>query len=249
MGGAGTVPDQAVYTGVNQQWSITNITALEYEISSVSGYVLTSGTMEGEIAGLSSYTGASDQLWGFSPVSGRYSVYNIGTGLRLDSNGGGLGTTLNQWEATNEAMNQLWNLTAMSSISPPLSNGVYSFVNTAGLALDDPGGGGAGTIPDQVQYAGGDQNWTVTLVSSYAYEIASSSGYALTSGTSNGTIAGLSTYTGDESQLWNLVTAGGDTFVINRGSGLLLDDNGGTGTCNQWPWGSQNNQTWNLIAE
>jgi hypothetical protein len=251
-GGAGTVPDQGVYVGANEQWTVTNITALEYEISSASGDVLTSGTTSGQIAGLSSYTGASDQLWTFSPTAGRYSLVNVGTGLFLDANGGGPGTPCHEWPWANNS-NQSWNLTAKSSVLPPLSNGLYSFVNVTGSALDDPSGGGAGTVPDEVAYAGAAQNWTVMLVGTSAYKILGSSGYALTSSASKGQIAGLSTYTGNADQLWNFAANGrGTYYVINVGTGLLLDDNGtGAGACDVWTWvGTTNsNQVWSLVAE
>jgi hypothetical protein len=54
-------------------------------------------------------------------------------------------------------------------------------------------------------------------------------------------------------QLWTFVSAGGGGYyVVNVGTGLLLDDNsGGAGVvCNQWGWqpDSAPNQSWTLVS-
>ena len=94
---AGAVPDQSVYSGANQRWTVTNVSGTLYEIASASAYALTSGTGNGTIAALSVYTGASNQLWSFSPTVGGYSVVNAGSGLLLDAAGGGQGTACHEW--------------------------------------------------------------------------------------------------------------------------------------------------------
>ena len=247
-GAAGSVPDQSAYSGTNQQWTVTNVSGTLYEIASASAYALTSGTGNGTIAALSSYTGASSQLWSFSPTVGGYNVVNAGSGLVLDAAGGGQGTPCHQWGWLNNS-NQAWTLAATSAVAPPIPSGAYVFVSGAGFALDDPSGGAV--TPDQAAYSGANQNWTVTLLGGSEYKIISASGYALTSDSANGNLASLSSYTGAGNQLWSFAAIGGNTYgVVNVGTGLLLDDNGGgAGTvCNQWGWGSTPNQLWMVIA-
>jgi hypothetical protein len=249
-GDAGAVPDQRVYAGTSQQWTVTNVGGTLYEIASASGDALTSGTGNGTIAALSSYTGGVNQLWSFAPAAGGYAVVNSGTGLVLDSNGGGQGTSCNEWQSGGSP-NQTWTFTATSAVAPPLADGAYVFAAAGGFTLDDPGG--APVSPDQVPYSGPDQTWTVTRVGGSGYKILSAGGYALTSGTTNGTLAPLSSYTGADNQLWSFATLGGGTYaVVNAGTGLLLDDNGGnsgSGTvCNQWGWGSTLHQMWTVTT-
>jgi hypothetical protein len=64
----------------------------------------------------------------------------------------------------------------------------------------------------------------------------------------------LASYTGATSQLWSFAPIDdGSYFVVNVGSDLLLDDNGGAaGTpCNEWGWegGGNPNQVWTLVEE
>jgi hypothetical protein len=249
--GGSVPPDQVAYSGANQNWTVTLVSGSEYKILGASGYALTSDTTSGALAALSSYTGASNQLWSFAPVGGgTYSVVNAGTGLLLDDNGGGAGTVCNQWGWA-DTDNQLWTLTVSSAVAPPLAEGVYSFVDAVGLALDDPSSDGGGTVPDQIPYSGAAQNWTVTLVTGFEYEIVGSDGYALTSGTTFGPLATSSTYTGATNQLWSFVPAAGGTyFLVNAGTGLVLDDNGGGvgAGCHQWGWGlgAAPNQNWTV---
>jgi hypothetical protein len=246
-GGAGTAPDQFVYSGTDQQWTVTNVSGTLYEIAGASGYALTSGTATGTVAGLSSYTGATNQLWGFAPAGGGYNVVNAATGFVLDANGGGQGRPCveRQWDNT---PNQFWTLTPTSMVSPPIATGTYVLVGSAGFALDDPGG--AAVSPDQVPYSGADQSWTVTLVSGSDYRIISSSGYALTSGTTNGTLAALSSYTGAANQLWWFAPAGGGAYsLVSAGTRLVLDDNGGSGGgCDQRQWAGTIDQIWTVTA-
>jgi hypothetical protein len=247
---AGTIPDQSAYAGDNQQWTVKNVGGTLYEIASASGDALTSGMGNGTIAAVSSYTGAVNQLWSFAPAAGGYAVVNAGTGLVLDSNGGGEGTSCNEWQ-WGGAPNQTWTLTPSSAVAPPLADGAYVFAAAAGFTLDDPGG--AAVSPDQVPYSGPDQTWTVTRVNGPEYKVLGAGGYALTSGTTSGTLAPLSSYTGADTQLWIFAPLGGGTYsVVNAGTGLLLDDNGGnpaSGTvANQWQWATTTHQMWTVTA-
>ncbi|MGD0835842.1 MAG: RICIN domain-containing protein [Polyangia bacterium] len=75
---------------------------------------------------------------------------------------------------------------------------------------------------------------------------------ALTAGSSEGTIASLSSYSDLPSQLWVIQQNGSSGYnVVNVGGGLVLDDNnGGSSTqCHQWAWSTTNaNQNWTLTA-
>ena len=168
--GGAVTPDQAAYSGANQNWTVTLVGSSEYKIVSASGYALTSGTGNGTIAALSSYTGASNQLWSFAAIGGNtYGVVNVGTGLVLDDHGGGAGTVCNQWNWAGTP-HQLWTVVATSAALPPLANGVYRFVNAAGFALDNPSGDGAQATANQIPYSGAAEDWTVTLVTGFEYE-------------------------------------------------------------------------------
>ena len=72
---------------------MTLVSGVQYKIIAASGKALTmSSTTNTTIAALSTYTGASDQLWAFWPTgAGSYSVVNVGTGMVLDDNGTGAG--------------------------------------------------------------------------------------------------------------------------------------------------------------
>ena len=102
------------------------------------------------IAGLSSYTGASDQLWVFWPTGlGAHWIVNVGTGMALDDHGGGgIGVHIQQWSWSSGSSHQLWTVTAASSLGAPIANGTYQIGASSGYALDDPSGGGPGTTPD-----------------------------------------------------------------------------------------------------
>jgi hypothetical protein len=253
-GGAQTVPDQWAYEGKNQQWSVMLVSGVTYEILSASGEALTAANTT--IAGLSSYTGASDQLWVFWPTGlGSYYVVNVGTGGALDDNGGGgNGVPVQQRTWSSGDNDQYWTLTATSSLSPPIAAGTYEIVAGSGYALDDPGGGGAGTVPDQWAYAGDDQAWSFILVSDATYEILSTSGEALTmTSAANTTLAGLSTYAGSSDQLWAFWPTGlGSYWVVNVGTGMALDDHGGGGIgvqLQQWTWSTgSTHQNWTFAA-
>jgi hypothetical protein len=113
-GGSGTIPDLAAYTGANQRWTVTLVSGVEYKVVAASGAALTmSATPNATIAALSSYTGASDQLWVFWPSGNglAYGIINVGIGMALDDHaGGGLGVQLQQWTWANNG-HQQWTVT------------------------------------------------------------------------------------------------------------------------------------------
>jgi Ricin-type beta-trefoil lectin domain-like len=85
-----------------------------YKILSASHEALTmSAALDTTIAGLSSYTGSSDQLWVFWPTGlGPYWVVNVGTGMALDDHGGGgVGVQIQQWTWNSGNNHQYWTLT------------------------------------------------------------------------------------------------------------------------------------------
>lgn len=250
-GGAGTGADQVLYTGMgsNQNWTVTRVAANKYKILAANGTALTGSSSFGQLT-LQSYTGASNQLWIFASNGAQYNIINASTQQAMDSNGGGTGHQVIQytWSITNA--NQTWTLINRSTIVPLVANGTYAFVDTAGYALDDPNGGGSGTVPDQVTYSGANQKWTVTLVNGLEYKIIAASGAALTATGSNGTIAPLSSYTGVAGQLWVIQPNGSTYNLLNVDSSLALDDNsGGSGsTCHQWTFTTNNTyQMWTLV--
>jgi hypothetical protein len=260
-GSSGTLADQVLYTGTtsNQNWTVTQV-AGGIEILAANGLALTAPSSNSQQVLLAAWTAASNQLWTFSPVSIQsgtnavvYNIVNVSTGYAIDANGGGQSHEVIQYTSSTTNANQAWLLINRATLTPPILNGTYSFADAAGYSLDDPGASGT-AIPDQVTYSGTDQQWIVTLVSGLEYKIISAniSAGALTAGSSEGTIASLSSYSDLPSQLWVIQQNGSSGYnVVNVGGGLVLDDNnGGSSTqCHQWAWSTTNaNQNWTLTA-
>jgi hypothetical protein len=265
-GGPGAVADAWAYMGANQQWTITNVIGNRYEITNVaSGAALTqSSTGNTTMAPLAAYTGADDQLWVFWPMGGGYySILDVGTNMAMDDFGGNIGVSVFQWGWQNDEVeigvrtntHQLWTLTPTSSISAPVANNIYALVDHAGYALDDPSGGGSGTVPDQVTYAGANQQWTVTNVSGMQYKIISNSGYALTSGASPGALSGLSSYSGANNQLWVFFCIPGTSCasynIVNVGTNMALHQGSGASgsMVGQRTYGLDPAEVWSLVVE
>ena len=253
-GGAGTGLDQWAYAGTNQQWTVTLVSGTQYKILAQNGLALTAGSGTGVQVTLTTYTGATTQLWTFTTNGSGYNIVNAGSCLALDDGGGGTSLPINVSAttfSTSTVTSHYWTLTTSSSITAPIADGTYEFLDSAGYSLDDESGGGAGTAVGQWVNTGPNQYWTVTLVSGVQYKIIGTSGAALTATTANGYLANLSTYTGASNQLWVFVPSGSSYNVINVGSYIALDDdNGGLGVqVNQWGWSATNaNQRWTLGA-
>ena len=253
-GGVGTGLDQWAYTGSNQEWTVTLVSVGQYKILAQNGLALTAGSGTGVQLTLQTYTGASTQLWAFTTNGSYTNIVNIGSCLAMDDEGGGTGlpiavdaTTFSNQTDTNQS----WTLTLASSITAPLANGTYQFLDAAGYSLDDTNGGGNNTVVDQWVQLAANQKWTVTLVSGVQYSIIGDGGAALTATTGNGPIANLSTYTGASDQLWVFVPNGSTYNVINVGSYMVLADNGGGQGVQdqQWSWYTyQVNEQWLIGA-
>ncbi len=245
------MPDQWAYTGSNEQWTVTNVSGVQYKILAANGQALTmTSSSNTTLAGLASYTGSTSQLWTFwSAGSGQYYVLNVGQGMALDNNnGGGAGVQLDQW-ACSITTHQQWTLTATSGITAPVANGTYELVDQNSYALDDPSGG-ATSVPDQLTYSGANQKWTVTNVSGVQYKLIAQGGNALTSAGSSGALAGLSAYTGATTQLWTFWANGNSWSLINVSSNLALDYGTGVSASNvnQKAWAANTAQTWTLVT-
>lgn len=252
-GGAGTALDQWAYVGTNQQWTITNLGNGTYKILAANGLALTRQGFSSAVK-LATYTGASNQLFAFIQNGSYWNIVNPINCEALDDNsGGGISTSVTSYTYSSSNVNQLWALTLVSNISPPLANGTYEFANQAGFFLNDPSGGGAGTVCDNWTYSGTNQQWTVTQVSGVQYKIIAANGTALTmSATPNTTLAGLASYTGATTQLWVFWPATSSTYLlINVGTGMVLDDSGGGAAVqmHQWAWTNGNpNQLWTPVT-
>ena len=253
-GGVGTGLDQWAYTGNNQQWTVTLVSNGQYKILAQNGLALTVGSGTGVQLTLQTYTGASTQLWGFTTNGSYYDIVNTASCLAMDDDGGGAilpiavdATTFSNQTDTSHS----WTLATPSSITAPLANGTYQFLDAAGYSLDDESGGGAGTMVGQRIYATSNQQWTVTLVSGVQYKIIGDGSAALTATTGNGPLANLSAYTGASDQLWVFVPNGSTYNVINVGSYMALADaSGGSGVQDQqWGWYTNAvNEQWSIGA-
>jgi hypothetical protein len=253
-GGSGTGLDQWAYTGTNQQWTVTLVSSGQYKILAQNGLALTAGSDTGVQATLTTYTGATTQLWTFTTNGLGYNIVNVASCLALDDEGGGTSlpiavdaTTFSSTAATNH----YWTLTTSSSLTGPIATGTYEFLDSAAYALDDESNGGAGTTVGQWPGEGTSQVWTVTLVSGVQYKIIGDGGVALTASAGNGQLPTLSAYTGATSQLWVFVPHGSSYYVINVGFYVALDDaGGGKGlACNKEPWSTTSaSEVWSIGA-
>jgi len=252
-GGSGTSLDQWAYIGANQQWTVTNLGNGTYKILAANGYALTRQGSNLAVK-LAAYTGAGGQLFTFVQNGSSWNIINPLSCDALDDSSGGISTGVVASSFNANQNNQLWTLTLVSGIAAPLANGTYNFANSAGTFLDDPAGGGAGTVPDNSTNTGANQQWTVTLVSGVQYKILAANGTALTmSSTPNTNIAGLAAYTGASTQLWVFWPMGSGAYsVINVSTGMVLDSNGGGAGAKirQWAWTSANaNQLWTNVTD
>jgi hypothetical protein len=251
---AGTGLDQWAFEGPYEEFTVALAGGGQYKILAQSGLAVT-GQGENNQATVEPYAGASEQLYAFVQAGSSWKIVDVKDCLALDDWGGGVQTMVGDQLDQSDAGDQLWTLVPIASVTLPLADGTYALIAGSGLALDDPGGGGAGTVPDQVAYAGSDQEWTVSLVSGQEYKILSASGEALTmSATQDTTIAGISSYTGSTDQLWVFWPTGlGSYSVVNVGTAMALDDNGGGGVgvqIQQWTWNSPNDhQEWTITPE
>jgi subtilase family serine protease len=124
-GGAGTGVDQQIYSGTNQQWTVTLVSAGNgnCKITAANGLALTGSTPKAQLI-LQSYTGANNQLWNFRANGSNYNLINVGTGQAMDDWGGGAGVIVGQWTADAYNANQTWTLgffsAARSRPRPPV---------------------------------------------------------------------------------------------------------------------------------
>jgi hypothetical protein len=111
-GAATGAVDQQPYAGANQQWTVTAVSGVHYQILSASGAALTGATTSAPLS-LAAYTGAADQLWIFQPATLGYNVFNAQTGQALDENkGGGQGVNVLSSVFVPNSGGQVWNLAA-----------------------------------------------------------------------------------------------------------------------------------------
>lgn len=278
-GSSGTLVDQVVYTGTtsNQNWTVTLVEGgTNYKIMAANGLALTGSSSGGQLT-LASWAAASDQLWTFVPNSIQsgtnatlYNIINASTGQAIDSDQSlsnnpsfaGYKVIQNTWSTT--STNQTWVVINRSSLTQPIANGTYSFINEQGNGwLNNPLANP--NYPNQASCSncssgspGTDQQWNVTQVSGLEYSIISAASgsnalTALSSGDQNN-LAALSTFSSSNTnQLWVFEQIGASSYVImNVGQGVILDANGGgTATCHQWNLSQSeaaSNSVWTLMS-
>ena len=124
--------DHAVYSGTNQQWQVTLVNDNECKIIASDGRVLAGPTKYSQLV-LQDYSGASEQLWTFTPSGTKYNIRNVGSGENMDDWGGGTNKVVGQWDADSAKANQLWQLIGVGRTSTPTTengtivNGTYEF--------------------------------------------------------------------------------------------------------------------------
>ena len=132
-----------------------------------------------------------------------------------------------------------------------ITNGTYIFTDSAGYAMDDPNGGGAGTGLDQKTYSGADQQWIITSAGNGQFAITSAvNGLAVTAANIESPLV-LEPYTGAANQLWyfsqNTVS---NYYIGNVQNGENIDENSGGGSgVAVYSWDATNddiNQQWTL---
>ena len=143
-------------------------------------------------------------------------------------------------------------LTAYAAAAGPVPDGTYNIINqSSGLVMDDPG---RSTQPgvQMIQWAanyGPNQSWHFVSKGSGYYTIQNaSSGLFLSGSGSNGSALVQQTASTANSQLWLLKASGSNWTIINKASGLAIDDPAssktqGTGLITWSPNGGVN-QAW-----
>jgi len=145
----------------------------------------------------------------------------------------------------------------VSTSTGAVAPGTYKLVNRlSGLSLDDAGFGGVGTGLVQWGYnAQTNQQWR--LAQSGAFYTIQSVYNGLNASVNGSTTAGakvvLETATTGNDQLWSVVKqADGYYTLVNRLSGLLMDDSGNSLNAGnpmvQWGANSGQNQEWSILA-
>jgi hypothetical protein len=145
-------------------------------------------------------------------------------------------------------------LTGYVPVGGPLPDGSYNLINqTSGLALDDPASSSArGTQMVQWSLHGGpNQLWHLVSKGGGYYTIQNGASHLfLTAGGTNGAALVQQNSSNSDAQLWSLKAAESGWFIINKASGLAMDDPNlstaeGTGMIVWAPNGGKN-QTWSI---
>lgn len=143
-------------------------------------------------------------------------------------------------------------LTTYAPVGGPLPDGTYSLTNqTSGLVMDNPAYSSASGT-QMVQWSrnqGANQAWRFVSQGGGYYTIQNgASGLFLTSGGWNGAPVSQQAASSSDTQLWQLKPAGSNWHVVNKATGLAIDDPSfsttqGTGLI---VWGENGgvNQTW-----
>jgi len=221
--------------GLNQQWSLVNVTNNLYKIFGVeSGLALDvdgDSLSDGALLHLWTALNIPSQLWTITSIGGGfYSVIDSNSGLCVDVTGAAYtnGAVIHQWQYLGNA-NQQWGI--WPADSPAVTNGLYKIVNLNSQKVLDVMNYGTtnGSTVQQYGYGGGsNQQWNVTYLGNGYYSIVGlQSRLALSvSGSSTNSGAAIQVWTNTyiPSQIWQLeVTGGGYYVLINKNSGDALD--------------------------
>lgn len=247
--------------GPEQQWQFAYQSSGYYTIQNVSSQLYLSDPASSDRPGTQLeqmyVSGDASQLWSLSLSDGLYSISNQASGLAVDdanwSTSAGDGMDL--WTPTGNA-NQNWSI---GGVSTALPNAYYTLTNQASnLLLADPGSSPAsGTQMIQWQATGGmEQLWHFVLQPSgyYTVQNVASQLFLADPGASGtlGTQLEQITVTNDDSEQWALYITGTGYSLVNKATGLAVDDpgysdDGGTGI-DLWSRNGGANQSWTITG-
>lgn len=251
-GGSGTGTDQVAYSGANQQWMVTSVGNGQYEIQAANGYALTGAAGNSQLT-LTSFTGASDQLWTIQPDGGTYdNVVNMATGQGMDDWGGGSGTPVGQWNMGGNNTNRDWTITAVSA-APFAPTGLTASAGNAQITLNWNGSSSATSYNIYRGTSSGAESATpiVTGVTAADYT---------DTGLTNGTTyyykvkavsgGGTSGYSNETNAAGAPTPISGTYAIVSKCSNLCVNDPGGSGSAGtamiQWTTGTSSNEEWSF---
>jgi Ricin-type beta-trefoil lectin domain-like len=254
----GTQMVQSTATGgTEQQWKFVFQPSGYYTIQNVASELYLTDTDSSSTPGteLEEQAVANDdsQLWSLTASSAGVLITNKATGLVIDDSGQSTtsGTGIILWTSSGGA-NQVWTLNGRTTALP---NGNYTLTNgSTGLVLADPAAStSSGTQIIQSTATGDEQQlWKFVLQPSGYYTIQNllSLLFLADPGASDtpGTALEQITAANDDSELWGLYVTGAGYEIVNKATGLAIDDpnyssSDGTGM-DLWTANGGANQIW-----